>query len=212
MNKNIGGHETAEPRAGRSIDLQAAIASIVKELPRGIHITASEVFEKAKELGLDVSLSTVYRILNRLKIHGDVSTVAGDRGLRYEISEDGEDHDHLICLGCGLTIEFVDELIRGFGQTVAQRKGFEHKSSRFDILGYCSSCNANDQAHKLQQAIEALASAIQNSEESIEQLKQSIEWLDARKTLKAAASIELAIEQLKKALNECESGSSILLG
>ena len=210
MNKNRDDKETSEPKGARSIDLQSAIAAIVKGLPRGIHITAAEVFEKAKELGLDVSLSTVYRILNRLKVHGDVSTVAGDRGLRYEISEDGEDHDHLICLGCGLTIEFVDELIRGFGKTVAQRKGFEHKTSRFDILGYCSSCNAKDQAHKLQQAIEALVGAIESSEDGIEQLRQSIEWLDARKAAKATASIESGIEQLKQALTKCESCRTVL--
>lgn len=196
--------DTTEPKAGRSIDLQVAIASIVKELPRGIHITAAEVFEKTKELGLDVSLSTVYRVLNRLKVHGDVSTVSGDRGLRYEMSEGGEDHDHLICLGCGLTIEFVDDLIRGFGKTVAQRKGFEHKTSRFDILGYCSACSAKDQAYKIQQSVEMLVSAIQSSEGSIEQLQQSLEWLDARKIPKATVSLELAIETLRDALDKCD--------
>jgi Fur family ferric uptake transcriptional regulator len=92
-----------EHKSARSGDTQSAIASIVKGLPKGTHLTAGEVYEKAKELGLDVSLSTVYRTLHRLKTHGDVSTVSGERGVRYEIHEEGENHDHLICLGCGLT-------------------------------------------------------------------------------------------------------------
>jgi Fur family ferric uptake transcriptional regulator len=124
----------------RQLSTQAAIAEIIKSIPRGDHLTAPEVYEKAKEQGLRVSLSTIYRTLNRLKAEGDVSTVAGDRGLRYESREEGPAHDHLICLGCGLTIEFFDELIRGFGKTVAQRKGFAHTTSRFDILGYCEKC------------------------------------------------------------------------
>src|ERR1700691_5620377 len=99
-----------------------------------MHLTAPEVYQRTKEMGLEISLSTIYRSLHKLKVHGNVSTVTGERGLRYETTEAGPDHDHLICLGCGLTIEFTDELIRGFGKSLVERKGFEHKSSRFDIF------------------------------------------------------------------------------
>ncbi len=197
-------------RPTRIADTQGAIASIVKGLPKGTHLTASEVFEKARELGLDVSLSTVYRTLHRLKIVGDVSTVSGDRGVRYETAEDGEDHDHLICLGCGLTIEFVDDLIRGFGKTVAHRKGFEHKSSRFDILGYCNNCNANDQTHKYQHSTDCLLSSIENSETSVEQLRQAIDLVQSRKSAKAITLVEAACEKLKQALAECETSLTLL--
>ena len=89
----------------RQQSTQAAIADIIRSIPRGDHLTAPEVFEKAKAQGLRVSLSTIYRTLNRLKAEGDVITVSGDRGLRYEAAEEGPAHDHLIRLGCGLTIE-----------------------------------------------------------------------------------------------------------
>lgn len=202
--------DQASVRSNRIADTQGSIAAIVKGLPKGTHLTASEVFEKARELGLDVSLSTVYRTLHRLKIIGDVSTVSGDRGVRYETAEDGEDHDHLICLGCGVTIEFVDDLIRGFGKTVAQRKGFEHKNSRFDILGYCSNCNANDQTHKYQHGTDCLLSSIENSEIGIEQLRQAIDFVHARKSAKAVTMVEAAREKLKQALAECETSLNLL--
>ena len=111
-------------RAPKYGETQQIIAEIVKNLPKGEHLTAPEVYERTKDFGVDISLSTVYRALHRLKSHGNVSTVSGERGLRYETAEEGGDHDHLICLGCGTTIEFVDELIRGFGKSVAERKGF----------------------------------------------------------------------------------------
>ncbi len=103
-------------KVGRHGQSQESISTIVKSFPKGTHVTAAEVYERALEMGYELSLSTVYRNLHRLKADGNVNTVSGDRGMRYEPSEEGPDHDHLICLGCGLTIEFIDDLIRGFGK------------------------------------------------------------------------------------------------
>jgi Fur family ferric uptake transcriptional regulator len=194
----------------RQGDTLEAIAGIVKALPKGTHLTAPEVYERARQLGFDISLSTVYRTLHRLKVHGDVTTVGGDRGLRYETAEDGEDHDHLICLGCGLTIEFADDLIRGFGKTVAQRKGFDHHSSRFDILGYCQDCSANDQARRTDQSIDALESAIEFAGSAIPQIKQSIELYQSRKFSKGASGIEVALDKLRQSIAECETSLALL--
>lgn len=197
-------------KAPRLSETQLTIAEIVRSLPRGQHLTAPEVFEKAKTLGLDVSLSTVYRTLSRLKAVGNVMTVAGERGLRYETTEDGPEHDHLICLGCGLTIEFVDDLIRGFGKTVAQRKGYEHKSSRFDILGYCSDCNTKDEAHQQDQALQFLNGAQTRLEEIARLLKETIEHLNARKQLKALRASEESVQELKATLADCQSALTLI--
>src|SRR5271155_2077906 len=83
---------------------QQAIADLVQALPKGTHLTAPEVYRQAREAGMNISLSSVYRALNQLQAHGNVSTLGGERGRRYE-SGHGDDHDHLICLKCGLTIE-----------------------------------------------------------------------------------------------------------
>lgn len=197
--------EGANQRSPRYGETRQAIADIVKSLPKGTHITAPEVFERAKQLGLDISLSTVYRTLHKLKIHGDVTTVSGDRGLRYEMAEEGEDHDHLICLGCGLTIEFVDELIHGFGRTVAQRKGFEHLSSRFDILGYCSACASQDQVRRIEQCADVLTSAAETAEDAIGFIRQSIDYQHSRKFNRSAASVQSALERLKQVTADLQS-------
>lgn len=195
---------------GRAGDTQEAIASIVRELPKGTHLTAPEVFERAKALGLDISLSTVYRTLNRLKAVGNVMTVAGERGLRYETAGAGPEHDHLICLGCGLTIEFVDDMIRGFGKTVAQRKGYEHKSSRFDILGYCQDCKTKDEAHRLERAFQYLDTALTRLVEASGLIQQTLESAKHGKQLKAIRSAEASVEQIKATLTECQSALALI--
>lgn len=174
-----------------------SIAEIVGALPRGIHLTAPEVYRKAKEYGLNVSLSTVYRTLHNLQTLGNVSTLAGERGLRYEAKSLDEDHDHLICLKCGFTIEFSDELIHGFGKSVAERKGFEHTASRFDIFGLCRDCYIKDESHKIEQAITNLQEAIQVTEDSTTLLKQALDCHQNRKFSKSKDIVRLAIEKLK---------------
>jgi Fur family ferric uptake transcriptional regulator len=203
--------ENADRRAPRYGETQEIIADIVKGLPKGTHLTAPEVYERTKVLGVEISLSTVYRALHRLKLHGNVSTVSGERGLRYETADHDHDHDHLICLGCGLTIEFVDDLIRGFGKTVAERKGFEHTSSRFDILGYCSQCNANDFGHRVQQSADCLSSAMELVEEIAHDLRQGIDLVETRKLPRAALSVQAALAKLKQATLECENSLALVV-
>lgn len=188
----------------RNASTQEAIEDIVRSIPRGEHLTAPEVFEKAQARGLKVSLSTVYRILSKLKADGNVITVSGDRGVRYEAAEEGPAHDHLICLGCGLTIEFYDELIRGFGKTVAQRKGFEHSNSRFDILGYCENCKSSNELSKANQAQEAMAGALEKTEDALTLLRHAFEQMRLRKTNKAMAPLKSALAQLSNVMEELE--------
>ncbi|MBC7998525.1 MAG: transcriptional repressor [Leptolyngbya sp.] len=197
-------------KSGRHGHSQESIATIVKSFPKGTHVTAAEVYEKALELGYELSLSTVYRNLHRLKADGNVNTVSGERGMRYEPSEEGPDHDHLICLGCGLTIEFIDDLIRGFGKSVAQRKGFEHRSSRFDILGYCGDCRAKDETYRLKQATELILSSETIIEESLADLRFSVDLIDSRKPSKAHTQLEATIDRMSDCIKLCQQALAIL--
>ena len=209
--KNSTDPKQASSGSGRQRQIQEAIASLVNSLPQGTHLTAPEVHRRAREIGLDVSLSTIYRTLNTLKDSGNVTTLVGERGTRYEAAVDGHDHDHLICLKCGLTIEFVDDLIKGFGKSVAQRKGYEHKSSRFDILGLCSECQAQDQDHKIEHAIDCLVKSSQEAEQAISLCRIAVTAHQARKTARANESAQLALEKLTAALNNCDQAITLFL-
>ncbi len=198
-------NRSSSSAAGRHGQVQEEIASLVRGFPRGTHLTAPEVHRLAREAGLAVSLSTVYRVLKTLQESGNVTTLVGDRGRRYEAHVDGDDHDHLICVKCGLTIEFVDDLTRGFGKSVAQRKGFEHKSSRFDILGLCADCQAQDEARRIEQAVASLQQAIASARESASLCQSAVSLHETRRTARAQEATAVAREKLQSAVEALDA-------
>jgi Fur family ferric uptake transcriptional regulator len=198
-------------RQGRPNEYESAIVSIIKDAPQGTHLTAPEVFVKAQELGLPVSISTVYRTLHRLKTVGNVSTISGDRKIRYEAADGGPEHDHLICLGCGLTIEFIDDRLPSFGQIVAKRKGFSLIKSRFDILGYCENCRKSSNEDKKAKLKEQWQSATNLMKEALSLIVElSDRNFEDDKLPTLIANNQLAIENLAEALENCQTADKLL--
>ena len=169
-----------------------------------MHLTAPEVYKRAKESGLKVSLSTVYRTLNNLSEQGQVQALAGEHGRRYEAADGEHEHDHLICVKCGLTIEFEDDLIRGFGKNVADRKGYEYRHSRFDILGICQQCREQGDEHHLELSIVSVEKALIACETAAQKLEQAMEQLQQRKHARAKELIENALPILQDSCRELE--------
>jgi len=182
----------------RASQAQDSLESFIKGLPRGTHLTAPEVYKLAAESGLRVSLSTVYRTLNNLSAQGQVQALAGEHGRRYEASDGDHEHDHLICVKCGLTIEFEDNLIRGFGKTVAERKGYDYRHSRFDILGICQQCRIQGEDHRIAVAVEAAEKVIASCETICRELDSALEQLQLRKPSRARDFMDSALSQLQK--------------
>jgi Fur family ferric uptake transcriptional regulator len=61
---------------------------------------------------------------------------------RYEIANDGEHHDHLICLECNTIEEFEEPAIERLQDEVAKRYGFEVRSHKHELYGICKRCRA----------------------------------------------------------------------
>jgi len=153
------------PRSRRTT--REAIKDLMDTLPKGVHLSAQELRDRVGEGGENVSLSTIYRALERLQENGDVRSILSARGQLWEpVGHDDEPHDHLICTSCGLTIEFSDALVSGFGKTVASRKGYVYHESRFDIFGLCSKCRGQRKAIQNDAIREILESATEALEES----------------------------------------------
>src|ERR1700761_8543817 len=75
------------------------IASILASEPR--FLSAAQIYECAKRLGMRVSLSTVYRTLDHLQAKGDVTTRAQSDGEAYMLCAPAQHHHHAICRRCG---------------------------------------------------------------------------------------------------------------
>jgi len=183
------------PRRGQA---RKFIIDLIQHLPQGIHLTAGEVFDRVQQSGLNLSLSTVYRTLSMLKAEGVVQSLSGEHGSRYEAHDDDHDHDHLICLSCGYTVEFVDELLKGFGQVLAKRSGYEFKRSRFDLYGLCQDCQAKSEQFKIKQALATLESA----QDQLERAESSVEtahgFIEARRIDKGRETMDALIQELKR--------------
>ena len=201
-----GNDESTANDAKRRGQARKFIAEMIQSLPQGTHLTANEVYDRVQLAGLNLSLSTVYRTLGQLKAEGVVQSLSGDHGSRYEAHDDDYDHDHLICLNCGFTVEFVDDLLKGFGQVLAKRNGYEFKRSRFDLYGLCQECQSKSAEHKVRQAIVGLQGAEEQILKMENLVQNALSNFEVRKVDKGLENIEQmmqALALLQSELQDC---------
>lgn len=108
----------------------------------GYHVTSEELYEQVKRRNPKIGYATVYRTLKLFK----ECVLAFERNFedgraRYEpVKFDGEHHDHLICIGCGRIIEFVNPRIERYWRKIARLNDFEIVNCKLELYGYCSYC------------------------------------------------------------------------
>lgn len=106
------------------------------------HLSAEEVHQRLKSAGEDVGLATVYRVLTQFASAGLVirHNFEGGHGV-FELNE-GNHHDHLVCVNCNTVAEFVDPEIEKRQAKIAQRYEFEMTDHSLTIYGLCSQCQS----------------------------------------------------------------------
>ena len=88
------------------------------------HLTAEDVYRLLLAENLDVGLATVYRVLTQFEQAGRLVRHHFEGGKAvYELNE-GNHHDHLVCLQCGRVEEFFDPEIEKRQSKVARERGF----------------------------------------------------------------------------------------
>lgn len=104
------------------------------------HLSAEDVYKALLEMGEDVGLATVYRVLTQFEAAGLVSRHNFEGGHSvYELKQ-GEHHDHLVCIKCGRVEEFVDALIEERQQLIAKKASFKMTDHALNIYGFCINC------------------------------------------------------------------------
>lgn len=104
------------------------------------HLAAEDVYKELLDSGEDVGLATVYRVLTQFEAAGLVERhhFEGGRSV-FELNE-GEHHDHLVCVKCGLIQEFVDDVIELQQESVAKKYGFAITDHSMYLYGICKKC------------------------------------------------------------------------
>ena len=95
----------------RRLNVTAQREAIVEQFLRTReHVSIDELLLKVRKRQPKVGYATVYRTLKLLVDSGlAVERQFGDGQARYEVV--GDHHDHLICMKCGLILEFEDDEI-----------------------------------------------------------------------------------------------------
>lgn len=102
------------------------------------HMTAEDVFRHLLKENTDVGLATVYRVLTQFEQAGILSRNHFESGKAvYELNE-GQHHDHMVCLDCGRVEEFYDPEIESRQQAVAAAKGFVIADHALSLYAHCT--------------------------------------------------------------------------
>ncbi len=102
--------------------------------------TAQEVYEAARQK-CNINFSTVYRnleLLSKLKIITSLNIKQGVT--HFEIMGAGH-HHHAICKGCG-EVQVIEICpCHSLDSRMLEQLGFTPTELKFEIYGYCSKCN-----------------------------------------------------------------------
>ena len=126
-------------RAEYSTRPRELIATVLAREPR--FLSAAQIYERLKRGGARVSLSTIYRTLDRLRTKGEVSERAdADGEATFMICEPAPHHHHAICGECG-RVEDVDcTAMEQFAQSLRSLHGFELDWHAMEFFGRCREC------------------------------------------------------------------------
>lgn len=104
------------------------------------HMSAEQVYQKLHDMGEVVGLATVYRVLTQFETAGLVKrhNFEGDFAI-FEL-EQGQHHDHLVCVRCGKVTEFVDEAIESRQRDIAEQYQYQITDHTLTVYGICNQC------------------------------------------------------------------------
>jgi Fur family ferric uptake transcriptional regulator len=135
--------EQALRESGRRFTMQRS--KILTALRHGGgHRTADEIFEQVREEDphAGISRSTVYRALDTLKQMRLVSELDSHPGTAtFEWTDrEAPRHHHLVCRGCGGTVELELPALAAIESEIERTTGFDPDIRHLGITGLCEQC------------------------------------------------------------------------
>lgn len=104
------------------------------------HLTANEVFDRAKQLLPTISFATVYNSLRYLKDGGHIGEINfGNGASRFDAMTSR--HDHALCTRCGKLVDMELELPVELVRLAAEFSKFKPESLELTLRGLCPECS-----------------------------------------------------------------------
>lgn len=131
-------HQEIKQRGLKATRQRALILEAIRNSPG--HVDADDVYRRAVKKNPRLSLSTVYRALQKFKEIGIIEQLHfSEEHHHYEIKPAVE-HYHLVCVECGAVIEFPYPLMDIVTKKVPEAAGFKITGSDVTLTGYCRKC------------------------------------------------------------------------
>ncbi len=110
----------------------------------GEHLTPEAILEKARAVQPQIGRVTIYRTLDILGQLGLVCRVHAPDGCRgYMMTRPTGHHHHLVCVGCGRTVDFADCSLSELERRLVKETGFVTTGHLLEVYGMCPDCQAN---------------------------------------------------------------------
>jgi len=93
------------------------------------HLSAEDIYRELLDLGEDIGLATVYRVLTQFEAAGLVKRHNFEGGHSVFELDDGSHHDHMVCIESGDVVEFMNDEIEQLQHDIA-------KSHNFELVGH----------------------------------------------------------------------------
>ena len=117
---------------------RAAVAAVLADVEE--FRSAQELHAQLREAGEKVGLATVYRTLQAMAADGAIDMLRTDEGEAvYRACSTGH-HHHLVCRGCGRTVEVEGPVVERWTHKISEEHGFTDISHTLEIFGTCADC------------------------------------------------------------------------
>jgi Fur family ferric uptake transcriptional regulator len=129
-----------ESKRGKSTRQRAAIVSAIHDAEA--FLSAQELYELLRGRGDRIGLTTVYRNLQSMVERGELDVLRREDGEAvYRRCETEGHHHHLVCRGCGFSVELENEEIERWTRGAASRYRFSEVTHDLELFGICEACS-----------------------------------------------------------------------
>jgi len=105
-------------------------------------VTADYIYQKLKEINPSVSISTVYRSLEKLTTNNIIikSIIMDSSKATYELNRETHKH-YLICIRCNKMTPLENCPFKDYEKKLQKDTRFNITGHKFEIYGKCFECN-----------------------------------------------------------------------
>ena len=110
------------------------------------HLSAEDIYRLLLDENSDIGLATVYRVLLQFEQAGLLLRSNFESGKAVYELDQGQHHDHLVCLDCGRVEEFVDSEIERRQKDIEHARGFVLEEHALSLYAHCTRPNCAHRA------------------------------------------------------------------